>query len=82
MACCEQIKMQRTSGNDHWLSINDAAKYIGVSRATLYTYMSDGRLPFYYIKGSNQRRIKQSDLDALLIPGKPEELEGFEELDE
>lgn len=74
--------IEETSGRDRWLSINDAAEFIGVSRATLYTYMSDGRLPFYYIKGSNQRRIRQSDLDALLIRGKPEDPAKSDESDE
>lgn len=56
---------------DRWMSIAETMKYLGVSRATLYTYMNDGRLRFYYIKGTNQRRIKKSDIDALLIPGDP-----------
>lgn len=63
--------MEEQSEHDRWLSLTEAAKYLDVSKGTLYIYMNDGRLPFYYIKGSNQRRIKKSDLDALLVPGKP-----------
>ncbi len=59
---------------DRWMTPAEAAKYLGISRTSLYTYMGDGRLPFYYIRGSNQRRIKKSDLDALLVPGNPEDL--------
>ena len=72
--------MEELSKHDRWMSILEAAKYLGVSRGTLYNYMNDGRLPFYYIKGTNQRRIKKSDMDALLIPGKPGALESDDEV--
>lgn len=68
--------------NERWMSIAEAMKYLGVSRATLYTYMNDARLPYYYIKGTNQRRIKKSDIDALLIPGKPGEVDSEDLSDE
>lgn len=71
--------MEELSDNDRWMSIAEATKYIGVSRATLYTYMNDERLPFYYIKGTNQRRLKKSDIDAMMIPGKPGEVDITEE---
>lgn len=74
--------MTETAGRERWMSINDAAEFIGLSRATLYSYMSDGRLPFYYIKGSNQRRIKQSDLDALFVRGRPEDAVGADDSEE
>lgn len=66
--------MEALAELDRWMSLTEAAKYLDVSKGTLYTYMNDGRLPFYYIKGSNQRRIKKSDMDALLVPGKPGDL--------
>lgn len=66
--------MEALAEPDRWMSLTEAAKYLDVSKGTLYTYMNDGRLPFYYIKGSNQRRIKKSDMDALLVPGKPGDL--------
>ena len=59
----------------HWLSVSDACKYLSVSKATLYNYMQDGRLSFYYLAGTRQRRVKKSDLDALLMPGNPEDAE-------
>lgn len=68
--------------SDRWMTVADAMHYIGVSKATLYTYMSDGRLPFYYIRGSNQRRIKQSDVDALLVRAKPEAMEKLGDVEE
>lgn len=72
--------MEELAEHDRWLSIPEATKYLGVSRGTLYNYMNDGRLPFYYIKGTNQRRLKKSDMDALLIPGKPGDLGNADEI--
>jgi excisionase family DNA binding protein len=63
-----------------WYTVARACKYLDVSRATLYVYMADGRLPFYQFKGtasndgSTRRRFKRSDLDALLEPGNPSAL--------
>lgn len=74
--------MEELVDNDRWMSIAEVMKYLGVSRATLYTYMNDGRLPFYYIKGTNQRRIKRSDVDALMILGKPGEAGTLDNVDE
>lgn len=56
-----------------WLSISEACSYLGISRPTLYVYMKDGRLPYYYLAGTKQRRLKKEDLDALLVRGSPEE---------
>lgn len=52
-----------------WLSVTEACEYLSVSKTTLYTYMQEGRLPFYYLAGSRTRRLKLSDLDALLELG-------------
>ena len=66
--------MTELAKQDRWMTIAESSAYIGVSRATLYSYMGDGRLRFFYIKGSNQRRIKRSDLDALFVPGNREDI--------
>lgn len=53
--------------------VSEACEYLRVSKATLYSYMKDGRLPFYYLAGTRQRRLRKTDLDALLVPGSPGE---------
>lgn len=58
-----------------WLTMPEAQEYLKISKTTLYDVMRDGRLPFYFIDGTRQRRVKRSDLDALLKRGKPDELE-------
>ncbi len=65
--------MTEHQNGDRWLSVMDACDYLSVSKGTLYTYMKDGRLPFYYLAGTRQRRVKQADLDSLLVRGNPED---------
>lgn len=55
--------MQETNG---WLTITEAARHLKVTRRTLYRYMDAGRLPYYQIGEKGPRRVRKSDLDALL----------------
>lgn len=64
-----------------WLSVTEACAYLSVSKGTLYTYMKDGRLPFYYLAGTRQRRVKQEDLDMLLVRGSPGDEDNDDEED-
>lgn len=57
--------------HDEWFDIPGALEYLKISKTTLYNCMSDGRLAFYYVQGTRQRRIKKSDLDALMKLGTP-----------
>lgn len=52
-----------------WLTVEEALDYLKISKTTLYACMKDGRLPFYYVKGTKQRRLARTDLDGLLVPG-------------
>lgn len=56
-----------------WMSVSEACDYLSVSKTTLYEYMKDGRLPYYYLAGTRQRRVRQGDLEALLVRGDPNE---------
>lgn len=51
-----------------WLTLSEAAEELGVSRATLYRWQREGRLPLYELDSGGGRRIKRNDLDALLRP--------------
>ena len=66
-----------TSGdeNSKWYTVAEACEYLTVSNSTLYTYMKDRRLPFFYLAGTRQRRLRKRDLDALLEPGNPDDPE-------
>ena len=56
---------------EEWLTLEEAAAYLKVSKPTIYRFCSEGCLPFYKLAGTGQRRFKRSDLDALLTPGQP-----------
>ena len=67
--------MPENADNTKWYTVTEACDYLSVSNSTLYTYMKDRRLPFFYLAGTRQRRLRKSDLDALLMPGDPDEME-------
>jgi excisionase family DNA binding protein len=52
-----------------WFNVSEAAKYLGISRDTLYKLMDQGLLPYYTLKGVQKRRLKKEDLDALTERG-------------
>ena len=58
---------------DGYLTVPQALDYLQLSKTTLYAKMRSGELEFIYKSGSRQRLIKQSDLDALMIPGNPDD---------
>ncbi len=58
-----------------WLTVPEALSYLRVSKTTLYALMKDGRLAFYYVKGTSQRRIRMVDLDNLMILGAVDDLD-------
>lgn len=47
-----------------WLSTDEATSYLGVSAATLYRLVDEGRLPAY--RPSRSLRFRLSDLEAFL----------------
>ncbi len=49
-----------------WLTPTEAAAYLRVTRPTIYRYMSTGLLPYYELKSGGGRRLRRSDLDAVL----------------
>jgi excisionase family DNA binding protein len=56
-----------------WLTPNQAAKYLGVSRATLYRMCADGQVGYGTLPRSRRRRFRRADLDAILhLEGQPE----------
>ena len=62
-----------------WMTVDEASKYLRVTKATLYNYMRDGKLPFYYLAGTRHRRVKRGDVDALLVHGKAEDIDAGDE---
>jgi excisionase family DNA binding protein len=62
---------EQQSESRQWYTVAEACEYLRVSNTTIYEYMKSKRLPFFYLAGTRNRRLKKSDLDALLEPGNP-----------
>lgn len=57
-----------TEAKDPWRSLADTAEQLGVSTRTVRDHIKAGRLPASRIQGSHFIRIRQSAIDALLVP--------------
>jgi excisionase family DNA binding protein len=53
------------SGNPEWLTLGQAAKYLGVAQSTVRKWSDGGRLAAFYTPGGH-RRFRRSDLDQFL----------------
>jgi excisionase family DNA binding protein len=61
------------TGETEWLTLGQAAKYLGVAQSTIRKWSDLGRVPAFYTPGGH-RRYRRTDLDAFLQrsgPGKP-----------
>jgi excisionase family DNA binding protein len=52
-------------GGPEWLTLGQAAKYLGVAQSTIRKWSDRGRLPAFYTPGGH-RRFRQDDLDLFL----------------
>jgi len=50
--------------NERLISIEEAAQFIGLSKATIYTKSSHREIPFHKIPGSKKLRFSKSELLA------------------
>src|SRR6059036_2174904 len=60
-------------GETEWLTLGQAAKYLGVAQSTIRKWSDVGRVPAFYTPGGH-RRYRRSDLDTFLErsgPGRP-----------
>jgi excisionase family DNA binding protein len=57
---------RRPPGSDpEWLTLGQAAKYLGVAQSTIRKWSDQGRLPAFYTPGGH-RRYRRGDLDVFL----------------
>lgn len=52
-------------GGDKWLTVDEAASYLRVSRRMIYKLTQQGRLPAYLIGEGRHRRYRRQDLDRV-----------------
>ena len=66
MAFRDPAARRRTGGEvAEWLTLGQAAKYLGVAQSTIRKWSDLGRVPAFYTPGGH-RRYRRSDLDAFL----------------
>src|SRR5207245_9752794 len=53
-----------------WLTLGQAAKYLGVAQSTIRKWSDQGRVPAFYTPGGH-RRYRRSDLDKFLESSGP-----------
>ncbi len=61
---------QGDSREPEWLTVGQAAKYLGVAQSTIRKWSDLGRVPAFYTPGGH-RRYRRSDLDAFLERSRP-----------
>jgi excisionase family DNA binding protein len=54
-----------TGANPEWLTLGQAAKYLGVAQSTIRKWSDSGRLSAFYTPGGH-RRFRREDLDSFL----------------
>jgi excisionase family DNA binding protein len=53
------------NGSNDWLTLGQAARYLGVAQSTIRKWSDQGRLPAFYTPGGH-RRYRLRDLDAFV----------------
>jgi excisionase family DNA binding protein len=56
---------RRASTQDEWLTLGQAAKYLGVAQSTMRKWSDSGRVSAFYTPGGH-RRYRRSELDQFL----------------
>ncbi len=61
----ETIGPRSGGGEPEWLTLGQAARYLGVAQSTIRKWSDSGRLPAFYTPGGH-RRFRRGDLDQFL----------------
>lgn len=59
--------MQNETLSERWLSVEEIAVHLGVSRETIYRWAEKGKIPAH--KVGRQWKFKVSDVDAWVLQG-------------
>lgn len=58
---------------DRWLSVEEIARYLGVSKESIYRWLDRGTIPSHRV--GKLWRFKPSEVDAWVLSGKSSETE-------
>jgi excisionase family DNA binding protein len=61
----DPIGRRAPANEPDWLTLGQAAKYLGVAQSTIRKWSDSGRVPAFYTPGGH-RRYRRGDLDAFL----------------
>jgi excisionase family DNA binding protein len=61
----DPINRRAPTSEPDWLTLGQAAKYLGVAQSTIRKWSDSGRVPAFYTPGGH-RRYRRGDLDAFL----------------
>jgi excisionase family DNA binding protein len=61
----DRLGRRATGADPEWLTLGQAAKYLGVAQSTIRKWSDQGRLPAFYTPGGH-RRYRRGDLDVFL----------------
>src|SRR5215212_10269997 len=67
--------LQSTAGDPDWLTLGQAARYLGVAQSTIRKWSDTGRVRAFYTPGRH-RRYRREDLDAFLESSGPAAIGG------
>src|SRR5438132_13934190 len=65
MAFREDPSRRAAGGETEWLTLGQAARFLGVAQSTIRKWSDQGRVPAFYTPGGH-RRYRRADLDAFL----------------
>jgi excisionase family DNA binding protein len=66
----ERSSPRTPSGEPQWLTLGEAARYLGVAQSTIRKWSDTGRVRAFYTPGRH-RRYRREDLDAFLESSGP-----------
>jgi excisionase family DNA binding protein len=61
----DPVSRRAPTSEPDWLTLGQAAKYLGVAQSTIRKWSDSGRVPAFYTPGGH-RRYRRGDLDAFL----------------
>jgi excisionase family DNA binding protein len=53
-----------------WLTLGEAARFLGVAQSTIRKWSDDGRVPAFYTPGGH-RRFRRAELEAFIAQSGP-----------
>src|SRR5881398_3862403 len=65
MARSEPSHRRAPAGEPDWLTLGQAAKFLGVAQSTIRKWSDQGRVPAFYTPGGH-RRYRRRDLETFL----------------